>query len=116
MKQISVTATHNSFVNPIPATRNLTVRKSVYDLTAPEVDALRKAFAALQAISVSDNRGYQYVAGLHGLPNFFCPHGTVLFLIWHRPYVLFGTGPMCSCSSKCFRRPTLASAGHQLFL
>jgi tyrosinase len=86
MRQTAITSTRKTFLNPRPATRNVTVRKSVYDLGAAEVLALRQAFAALQAIG--DNRGYQYVAGLHGLPQYYCPHGDLFFLIWHRPYVL----------------------------
>jgi tyrosinase len=86
MRQTAITSTRNTFLNPIPATRNVTVRKSVYDLGDPEVLALRQAFAALQ--SIGDNRGYQYVAGVHGLPQYYCPHGDPFFLIWHRPYVL----------------------------
>jgi len=86
MKQTALTSTRKSFLEPIPATTNVTVRKSVYDLTGSEVAALRKAFAQLQAIT--DNRGYQYIAGLHGLPEYYCPHGNLSFLIWHRPYLL----------------------------
>src|SRR5262249_34491189 len=86
MQQVAITSTRKTFLSPTPATRNVTVRKSVYDLTDPEVLALRQAFAALQAIN--DNRGYQYVAGIHGLPQYYCPHGDLFFLIWHRPYVL----------------------------
>ena len=86
MIQTAITSPRKSFLNPTPATRNVIVRKSVYDLSDPEVLALRKAYAALQAIT--DNRGYQYVASVHGLNQYFCPHGSPLFLIWHRPYVL----------------------------
>ncbi|MDD5036093.1 MAG: tyrosinase family protein [Methylococcaceae bacterium] len=84
--QTTITSPRHSFLKPTAATLNVTVRKSVYDLTDPEVVALRQAFAALQAIG--DNRGYQYLAGIHGLPQYYCPHGNPLFLIWHRPFVL----------------------------
>jgi len=86
MIQTAITTPHSTFLNPIEATRNVTVRKSVYDLSDEEVLTLRKAFAALQGIS--DNRGYQYLASIHGLNQYYCPHGNPLFLIWHRPYVL----------------------------
>jgi tyrosinase len=76
----------STILSPIAATRNVTVRKSVYDLTEAEVTALRKAFSEVTA--VSDNRGFQATAGIHGLPQYKCPHGTPMFLIWHRPYVL----------------------------
>ncbi len=86
MLQTAFTGSRTTFLDPVPATRNVTVRKSVYDLTDPEAAALRGAFAKLQAIN--DNRGYQYIAGIHGLPQYYCPHGNLFFLIWHRPYVL----------------------------
>jgi tyrosinase len=86
MIQTAITSTRKTFLKPLAATRNLSMRKSVYDLTAAEVQSLRDAFAKFQAIS--DNRGYQYVASVHGLNQYFCPHGNVRFLIWHRPYLL----------------------------
>ena len=64
------------------------VRKSVYALTAAEVEALREAFLA--AMELRDERGYQYHAGLHGLPlPIQCRHGDILFLPWHRAYLYF---------------------------
>ncbi len=39
---------------------------------------------------ISDERGYQYQAGIHGLPlPMYCQHGTPLFLPWHRAYLYF---------------------------
>ena len=84
--QTTITSNRSTFLNPVEATRNITIRKSVYDLTDVEISNLRQAFSAIQAIN--DNRGYQYLAGMHGLPQYLCPHGNPLFLIWHRPYVL----------------------------
>jgi tyrosinase len=64
------------------------VRKSVYALTAAEVEALREAFLAVMGLR--DERGYQYHAGLHGLPlPIQCRHGDILFLPWHRAYLYF---------------------------
>jgi len=43
-------------------------------------------------MSVSDERGYQYLAGIHGLPlPIGCDnaHGTPYFLPWHRAYLYF---------------------------
>jgi hypothetical protein len=61
----------------------------VHDLTTSERKKLREAFAALQAIS--DDRGYQYLAGIHGLPlPAWCDrygHGKPTFLHWHRAYL-----------------------------
>ncbi len=86
MIQSSITSSRRSFLDPQPATRNVTVRKSVYDLAPDEVIALQKTFAGLQAIT--DNRGYQYLASIHGLNQYYCAHGNPLFLIWHRPYLV----------------------------
>jgi len=75
---------------------SLTVRKNVDHLSASELKALRAGYAKAQTIM--DNRGYNYYAGLHGIPNWFCWHhsGTQgsninanLFLPWHRAYLLY---------------------------
>lgn len=64
------------------------VRKSAATLSATELTDLRDAFAA--AYGLSDDRGYAFYAGLHGLPlPTYCQHGTVLFLPWHRAYLYF---------------------------
>jgi tyrosinase len=77
-----------------PLTRH---RKNVELLRPDQLAALRQGFAGMAQISgnvVTDNRGYQYFAGLHGLPNWFCQHGDPpgsdpLFLPWHRAYLYF---------------------------
>lgn len=77
---------------PVPLVRH---RKSVELLRPEQLAALRQGFKRLDEISdnvVTDNRGYQYLAGLHGLPNWFCQHGDPpgsdpLFLPWHRAYL-----------------------------
>jgi tyrosinase len=57
-------------------------------MTADQVASLRQAITATQAIS--DDRGYQHWAGIHGLPlPMYCQHGTPLFLPWHRAYLYF---------------------------
>jgi tyrosinase len=61
-------------------------RPSVDQLSAGQLTLLRQAITAAQAIS--DERGYQYWAGVHGLPlPMYCQHGTPLFLPWHRAYL-----------------------------
>jgi tyrosinase len=61
-------------------------RKSVTALTAAEVTSLRDGFVKMQALH--DDRGYEYWAGIHGLPlPMWCQHGTLLFLPWHRAYL-----------------------------
>lgn len=61
-------------------------RKNVRNLTVGELQELRTAFEGVYRIS--DNRGYQYFAGIHGLPlPYQCEHGNLLFLPWHRAYL-----------------------------
>jgi tyrosinase len=61
----------------------------VRDLTLAQRVELRAAFTAMMAIS--DERGYQYYAGIHGLPlPAWCDrygHGKPTFLHWHRAYL-----------------------------
>lgn len=57
-------------------------------MTDAEIAKLRTAFAKLKAIN--DDRGYQYLAGIHGLPlPIYCDqaHGQPAFLPWHRAYL-----------------------------
>jgi tyrosinase len=59
--------------------------------------AVRNAYGKMQELT--DNRGWTYWAGLHGVPQFLCwHHGRVgmgdtlpynLFLPWHRAYLLY---------------------------
>lgn len=72
------------------------IRLGVHNLSADQLAALRQATAAQQAIL--DNRGYQALAGLHGVPGNYCWHhqGNAksakhlqLFLPWHRAYLYF---------------------------
>jgi tyrosinase len=64
------------------------VRKSVESLTPDEVTALRSGITKMLAIS--DERGYEYQAGIHGLPlPMYCQHSSPLFLPWHRAYLYF---------------------------
>src|SRR3954449_12730183 len=63
-------------------------RRSARALTAGQLADLRQAVQAAQAIS--DDRGYQSWAGIHGLPlPISCTHHTPLFLPWHRAYLYF---------------------------
>lgn len=73
----------------------LVLRKSVDSLPPVEITALRSSYTSMQQIM--DNRGYNYHAGLYGLPSLYCWHngrslrGQIgnLFLPWHRAYLLF---------------------------
>lgn len=63
-------------------------RPSIDEMTGPQVEALRDAFAALQELG--DDRGYTHHAGYHGLPEpKECDraHGLPSFLPWHRAYL-----------------------------
>ena len=66
----------------------LRYRKSVTALTADEITTLRTGITDMQGLS--DDRGYGYWAGIHGLPlPISCTHGSPLFLPWHRAYLYY---------------------------
>jgi tyrosinase len=48
---------------------------------------LRQGYAAMQAIS--DNRGFNAIAGIHGIPEHYCHRVDILFLPWHRAYLYY---------------------------
>lgn len=72
-------------VRPRPVRATLKVRQNVSQMRAPEVNRLRKAVEG--ALARQDNRGYQYLAGWHGVPLQICQHHNRLFLPWHRGYL-----------------------------
>jgi tyrosinase len=66
----------------------ISYRKNAEMLRQPQLDALRAALRV--SMSLGDDRGYQYWAGVHGLPlPMQCQHHTPLFLPWHRAYLYF---------------------------
>lgn len=50
----------------------LVLRKDVDTLSDAELNALRDAYSRM--MQIGDNRGYNYQAGLHGVPGFYCWH------------------------------------------
>ena len=69
-------------------------RLRVAEASASHMDSYRDAMAAAQAIS--DNRGYNFIAGFHGAPGWYCWHHqrnprtplqARIFLPWHRAYL-----------------------------
>lgn len=63
-------------------------RKRVGRLGPLQLSELRQAFEAVREIQ--DERGYNYHAGIHGLPlPPYCTHDNVLFLPWHRAYLYY---------------------------
>jgi tyrosinase len=75
---------------------SLNLRKSVTSIEQDETEwnKLRSAFSI--SMGISDNRGYNHIAGFHGVPDWYCWHQqralrtTVrarLFLPWHRAYL-----------------------------
>lgn len=60
-------------------------RKEIRSLTPAELLTFRRAMLALQ-----QREGLQSfigLAGYHGIPMRLCPHGSPLFLAWHRAYI-----------------------------
>ncbi|MGA2452925.1 MAG: tyrosinase family protein [Solirubrobacteraceae bacterium] len=74
-----------------PPTVSATIlhRKSVTKLEAGQLADLRRAFREVIALAPSDDRGYQYFAGWHGVPLGLCRHHEALFLPWHRQYLYY---------------------------
>ena len=66
----------------------LSYRKNVAMLRGPQLATLRSAYRA--SMQLSDDRGWQHWAGIHGLPlPMYCQHHTPLFLAWHRAYLYY---------------------------
>jgi tyrosinase len=75
----------------------LILRKRVDALSGQELAAFRNAYAKMQGLM--DNRGYNYWAGVHGIPQHYCWHHSSrlprtgpslnLFLPWHRAYIKY---------------------------
>ena len=86
----AVAPERSTFIAPTTVSGTKTIRKSVYALSDQEVTNYRLAvyrIAQISAQSAQDNRGYQYIAGIHGLPGRYCQHHNPTFAIWHRPYI-----------------------------
>jgi tyrosinase len=71
-------------------------RININNYSGPQLRAFRAAIKKFMA--VTDNRGYAQVAGFHGVPDWWCWHGTSrrrqpvagrvhAFLPWHRAYL-----------------------------
>jgi tyrosinase len=68
----------------------LRYRRRLARLSPGQLEVLRNSFAAVMGIA--DDRGYNYFAGIHGLPlpiGCGIAHGTPYFLPWHRAYLYF---------------------------
>ena len=65
-------------------------RPNIEEMTGPQIEELRAAFAEVQKIFDGDERSYAYHAGHHGLPlpkECKVAHGWPAFLPWHRAYL-----------------------------
>jgi tyrosinase len=65
-------------------------RLNVDGMTPAQLSSFRAAMSA--AMGISDERGYNYQAGIHGLPlpiGCGIAHGQPIFLPWHRAYLYF---------------------------
>jgi tyrosinase len=70
------------------------LRKSIRNISEEEIGKLRDAYGRM--MEIKDNRGFNYLAGFHGVPNWYCWHHqrnthkvlrARLFLPWHRAYL-----------------------------
>jgi tyrosinase len=65
-------------------------RLNVDGMTTDQLAAFRAAMGAV--MTITDERGYRYQAGIHGLPlplSCDIAHGRPVFLPWHRAYLYF---------------------------
>ena len=54
------------------AAGSVALRTNIYSLTPDELAAYREAIE--KVMQRSDNKGYNYLAGIHGVPQFLCVH------------------------------------------
>jgi len=73
---------------------SMVYRLPVADTDAANMVVFSQAMAAAEGIA--DNRGYNYIAGFHGAPGWYCWHHQIsrrtplqarLFMPWHRAYL-----------------------------
>ena len=74
----------------------MALRKNIRNLSSQELSKFRDAHSRM--MSRIDNRGYQYIAGVHGWLHEYCEHPPKLdemgrplhlFLPWHRAYMYY---------------------------
>ena len=68
----------------------MAIRLSIRSLeqSSSSIDVLRAAYANLK--SVTDERGFDWFAATHGAPTpIWCPHGSLIFLPWHRAFLYY---------------------------
>jgi tyrosinase len=77
-------------VSPQQPAVPLRYRLNADSMTETQMTAFRDAMGS--AMGISDERGYNYQAGIHGLPlpaSCDIAHGHPIFLPWHRAYLYF---------------------------
>jgi tyrosinase len=67
------------------AAGSVALRKSIYSLTEEELGSYREAIQKM--MDRSDSKGYNYLAGIHGVPQGLCVHHQWPWLAWHRVYL-----------------------------
>ena len=67
------------------AAGSVALRKDIYSLTPDELAAYREAIQ--KVMERTDNKGYNFLAGIHGVPQFLCVHHRWDWLPWHRAYL-----------------------------
>jgi hypothetical protein len=50
----------------------MNIRKSVTNLVPPKLTNLRAAYNKM--MTINDDRSYNYIPGIHGIPQFKCKH------------------------------------------
>jgi tyrosinase len=76
------------------SSEQFTYRERIQSMPPDDLQNLRRAYS--QMMTIGDNRGYNYWAGIHGVPQWYCWHAQRrvgsdlslrLFLPWHRAYL-----------------------------
>ncbi len=67
------------------AAGGVALRKSIYTLAPEELAAYRDAVDKL--MQRNDNNGYNFLGGIHGVPQQLCVHHQWHWLAWHRAYL-----------------------------
>jgi tyrosinase len=74
-------------VAPSPHPTRLRLRLSIGKLSAAELATFREAIT--KALTLGDDRGYEFFANWHGVTFGYCEHHNEWFLPWHRQYLYY---------------------------
>ena len=86
-------------IDPMSGSFPLRQEINLFSSSGPTWDLFIQAFQQFKTTNSNDTLSFYQIAGIHGYPRQpwdgvvgtggggFCHHGSVLFPIWHRPYL-----------------------------